>query len=95
MIYIASMFNWIWYIMCNIKIPFPITTDYVPMFSIANIFLTCSIIAIVVMVIKFVLIPAFVPYVEMDKNYDSTVYKYRNSGNRSYRETQSKRENRG
>lgn len=63
MIYITSMFSWIWYIMCNIKIPFPITTDYVPMFSISQIFFAWVIISIVVLVVKFLLIPAFVPTV--------------------------------
>ena len=78
MIYIASMFSWIWYIMCNIKIPFPITTDYVPMFSISQIFFVSSIIAIVVIVVKFLLVPAYVPFVNEGKYEDNHKNERRN-----------------
>ena len=61
--YITSMFGWIFYIMNNIKIPFPITTDFVPMFSIFQLFVAWVVISIVIIVIKFILIPAFIPTV--------------------------------
>ena len=59
--YITSMFGWIFYIMNNIKIPFPISSDFVPMFSIFQLFVVWVVISIVIIVIKFMIIPGFVP----------------------------------
>lgn len=64
--YIKFGFDCINYIMETIKIPFPITSDFIPMFSIKTIFWASTIIATVFVSIKFLLIHSYIPTVVED-----------------------------